>query len=295
MPDEFLDPLFATLMKDPVRLPSSGVITDRAVITRHLLSDPIDPFNRQPLKVNRSPVCPLLSPPNPAGCPSPPPVHTRVYSGCPGLPSLVSGPVFAFLDVVPPRSFSASLCRFCPFLRTPPALLPCPDCSCLLFRSGTVSPTPSPSAPHILSPWCRHLFGKIHFLMGLLGCQNTGKSLSFLKRPRTCAASSPLCRRAISCPPQSSRRRSMHGSLTPRGGRRRERSRRWSTRAVLWGCLGPLPRGAQGSGRGAGPKETPAGEKSCPPQRCARRGAGSARKDMRGKGLMPSGDHHNRT
>ena len=52
IPDEFLDPLFATLMKDPVVLPSSGQITDRAVITRHLLSDPIDPFNRQPLKVN---------------------------------------------------------------------------------------------------------------------------------------------------------------------------------------------------------------------------------------------------
>jgi len=50
VPDEFLDPIYATLMKDPVILPSSRQITDRAIITRHLLSDPIDPFNRQPLK-----------------------------------------------------------------------------------------------------------------------------------------------------------------------------------------------------------------------------------------------------
>eukprot|EP00873_Tetraselmis_striata_P001321 jgi/Tetstr1/421585/TSEL_012529.t1 len=50
VPDEFLDPIYATLMKDPVLLPSSKQITDRAIITRHLLSDPIDPFNRQPLK-----------------------------------------------------------------------------------------------------------------------------------------------------------------------------------------------------------------------------------------------------
>jgi ubiquitin conjugation factor E4 B len=51
VPDEFLDPIYATLMKDPVILPTSKQITDRAIITRHLLSDPIDPFNRQPLKV----------------------------------------------------------------------------------------------------------------------------------------------------------------------------------------------------------------------------------------------------
>uniref|UniRef100_A0A061QXI9 RING-type E3 ubiquitin transferase n=1 Tax=Tetraselmis sp. GSL018 TaxID=582737 RepID=A0A061QXI9_9CHLO len=50
IPDDFLDPIYATLMKDPVILPSSRQVTDRAIITRHLLSDPIDPFNRQPLK-----------------------------------------------------------------------------------------------------------------------------------------------------------------------------------------------------------------------------------------------------
>lgn len=47
-PEEFLDPLLQTLMKDPVRLPS-GQRMDRATITRHLLNDPCDPFTRQPL------------------------------------------------------------------------------------------------------------------------------------------------------------------------------------------------------------------------------------------------------
>ncbi|KAJ3274850.1 hypothetical protein HDV01_002054 [Terramyces sp. JEL0728] len=48
VPDEFLDPLLYTLMKDPVILPS-GVSIDLATIRTHLLSDPHDPFNRQPL------------------------------------------------------------------------------------------------------------------------------------------------------------------------------------------------------------------------------------------------------
>ena len=38
----------STLMVDPVKLPS-GVTMDRSVIIRHLLNDPTDPFNRQPL------------------------------------------------------------------------------------------------------------------------------------------------------------------------------------------------------------------------------------------------------
>lgn len=37
-----------TLISDPVQLPS-GVIMDRAIITRHLLNSQTDPFNRQPL------------------------------------------------------------------------------------------------------------------------------------------------------------------------------------------------------------------------------------------------------
>ncbi|KAL9970123.1 hypothetical protein ACROYT_G022450 [Oculina patagonica] len=48
-PDEFKDPLMMTLMHDPVILPTSGKIMDRAVITRHLLNSDTDPFNRQPL------------------------------------------------------------------------------------------------------------------------------------------------------------------------------------------------------------------------------------------------------
>lgn len=34
--------------QDPVKLPS-GVVVDRPNIQRHLLSDPTDPFSRQPL------------------------------------------------------------------------------------------------------------------------------------------------------------------------------------------------------------------------------------------------------
>eukprot|EP00271_Cylindrocystis_brebissonii_P000919 TRINITY_DN11118_c0_g1_i1.p1 TRINITY_DN11118_c0_g1~~TRINITY_DN11118_c0_g1_i1.p1 ORF type:complete len:1080 (-),score=209.96 TRINITY_DN11118_c0_g1_i1:1215-4454(-) len=45
IPDEFLDPIQCTLMKDPVILPSGNTM-ERAVILRHLLSDPKDPFNR---------------------------------------------------------------------------------------------------------------------------------------------------------------------------------------------------------------------------------------------------------
>ncbi|XP_010904932.1 probable ubiquitin conjugation factor E4 [Elaeis guineensis] len=49
IPDEFLDPIQYTLMKDPVILPSSRVTIDRAVIQRHLLSDNTDPFSRSHL------------------------------------------------------------------------------------------------------------------------------------------------------------------------------------------------------------------------------------------------------
>jgi hypothetical protein len=36
-PDEFLDPITSILMSDPVMLPSSRKIVDRATIARHLL------------------------------------------------------------------------------------------------------------------------------------------------------------------------------------------------------------------------------------------------------------------
>eukprot|EP00884_Botryococcus_braunii_P021437 jgi/Botrbrau1/7978/Bobra.384_2s0006.1 len=47
-PEEFLDALMQTVMEDPVCLPS-GQHVDRATISRHLLSDPHDPFTRSPL------------------------------------------------------------------------------------------------------------------------------------------------------------------------------------------------------------------------------------------------------
>ena len=51
VPDEFLDPLICTIMCNPVKLPTSNTVVDRSVIARHLLSDPTDPFNRAPLKI----------------------------------------------------------------------------------------------------------------------------------------------------------------------------------------------------------------------------------------------------
>ncbi|KAK5937778.1 Ubiquitin conjugation factor E4 [Knufia obscura] len=51
VPDEFLDPLMYTIMEDPVLLPTSKNIIDRSTIRSHLLSDPNDPFNRVPLKI----------------------------------------------------------------------------------------------------------------------------------------------------------------------------------------------------------------------------------------------------
>lgn len=46
IPEEFLDPIQYTLMRDPVILPSSKTTVDRSTIQRHLLSDQTDPFNR---------------------------------------------------------------------------------------------------------------------------------------------------------------------------------------------------------------------------------------------------------
>jgi len=48
-PDEFMDPIMGCVMKDPVILPSSNITVDRSTISRHLLSDHTDPFNRNPL------------------------------------------------------------------------------------------------------------------------------------------------------------------------------------------------------------------------------------------------------
>lgn len=51
-PDDFLDPIMSTLMRDPVILPSSKITIDRTTISRHLLSDQTDPFNRAPLSMD---------------------------------------------------------------------------------------------------------------------------------------------------------------------------------------------------------------------------------------------------
>ena len=49
-PDEFLDPLMSTLMKDPVIIPTSGISIDRSVILQWSKTSDQDPFNRKPLK-----------------------------------------------------------------------------------------------------------------------------------------------------------------------------------------------------------------------------------------------------
>lgn len=50
-PDEFLDEIMSTFMRDPVVLPS-GHYVDRSTITQHLLNDPIDPFNREAMTMD---------------------------------------------------------------------------------------------------------------------------------------------------------------------------------------------------------------------------------------------------
>jgi ubiquitin conjugation factor E4 B len=43
----------ATLMRDPVILPSSKAVLDRDTIKSYLLSETRDPFNRQPLTIDQ--------------------------------------------------------------------------------------------------------------------------------------------------------------------------------------------------------------------------------------------------
>jgi ubiquitin conjugation factor E4 B len=51
IPAEFEDPIMGDLMTDPVILPSKHIV-DRSTIIQHLLSDPKDPFTRQPMTVD---------------------------------------------------------------------------------------------------------------------------------------------------------------------------------------------------------------------------------------------------
>ena len=49
IPDEFCDPLMASEIEDPVMLPGTDTIMDKSVISRHLLTDQHNPFNRESL------------------------------------------------------------------------------------------------------------------------------------------------------------------------------------------------------------------------------------------------------
>ena len=51
IPDEFSDPIMQTLIEDPVFLPNCDIIMDKSIITRHLLSDEHNPFNRDNLTI----------------------------------------------------------------------------------------------------------------------------------------------------------------------------------------------------------------------------------------------------
>ncbi|KAI0882637.1 ubiquitin conjugation factor E4 [Annulohypoxylon maeteangense] len=51
IPDEFEDPLMGELMTDPVILPSQNIV-DRSTIVQQLLSNPLDPFTRNPMTIN---------------------------------------------------------------------------------------------------------------------------------------------------------------------------------------------------------------------------------------------------
>ena len=49
LPEEFMDPVLFTPIKQPVILPGSRLIMDSTVIEAHLLENEMDPFTRQPL------------------------------------------------------------------------------------------------------------------------------------------------------------------------------------------------------------------------------------------------------
>ena len=51
IPDDFCDPIMSTLIEDPVILPKMDIIMDRSVITRHLISEETNPFNREHLTI----------------------------------------------------------------------------------------------------------------------------------------------------------------------------------------------------------------------------------------------------
>ena len=53
IPDEFCDPLLACEICEPVILPNTDIIMEKSVISRHLLTDLHNPFNREPLTLEK--------------------------------------------------------------------------------------------------------------------------------------------------------------------------------------------------------------------------------------------------
>jgi hypothetical protein len=53
IPDEFCDPIMQSLIEDPVYLPNTDIIMDKAIIARHLITDQHNPFNREELDMNK--------------------------------------------------------------------------------------------------------------------------------------------------------------------------------------------------------------------------------------------------
>ena len=53
IPDEFCDPLMACEIVEPVMLPDTDIIMEKSVIARHLLTDLHNPFNREPLTMEK--------------------------------------------------------------------------------------------------------------------------------------------------------------------------------------------------------------------------------------------------
>ena len=52
LPDEFCDPLMASEIVEPVLLPGTDTIMDKSIISRHLLTDQHNPFNRENLTID---------------------------------------------------------------------------------------------------------------------------------------------------------------------------------------------------------------------------------------------------
>jgi hypothetical protein len=60
LPEKFVDPLMGGVMNSPVKLPSSGKVCERKVVTQHLKVDHRDPFDNSPLNAAALIACPEL-------------------------------------------------------------------------------------------------------------------------------------------------------------------------------------------------------------------------------------------